>query len=347
MAKCAGTGSVGLRSDPQGGRSPSFRASLLLGCSLLLGLLPGFSQAQPESQEITLSQGRQVRLKLSPNEGRNLAIAKFVREPALNPLRNPLGCPNMDPWVRLKAAGGYDSGRQALPCDQWTGSPSNRTYKDRAGTQGGVRLVRYRVGSLQVQWKGSHFPAVARPLPADPWVEISFGWSGEAFACGRFSDFRKNKSSVAVAGAGSTACLPEVIATPTPEPSVTSQPPTPSPVGELCPPESECLAFGIVPGSDELRPDDDGFSTWLHVFDFTGAGLFTNATGGGSGNLTSGASGHSCGGASGAGTGSWPSWHRLPSDRARPPASGLAGLPAWTTGSRFPLGGLAGRLPGW
>jgi len=250
----------------------------LASCVFLLTLMGAFSQAESDSAGGVLSQGRVIRLKQSSNPARNLVLAKFVKDPAPNPLQNPLGCPDEEPWVRLKAAGGYDSGRQNLPCSGWKGSLSNLTYKDRAGLVGGVRLVRYRIGSIQVQWKGSLFSPVALPLPDAPWVEVSFGWGGPDFLCGRFENFRKNNSAIAVGGPGSAACVPD----PTPTPTPTSPPPSPSPspAGQICPPESDCLEFGVLPGSGELLPLDDGESTWLRVFDFTGAGVFANATGG-------------------------------------------------------------------
>ena len=265
---------------------------LLAGTILSLALMLLFpwgqagvlAWARAEPTVVDLTEGRVLRLKLSSRAARNLAIAKFVKDPALNPLQNPLGCPDAVPWVRLKAAGGYDSGRLALPCAEWKGNLARLTYKDREGIQGGVRLVKYQVGSLQVQWKGDSFAPVSLPLPAEPWVEVRFSWGGEDSSCGRFMNFRRNKSTIAVAGPGSMPCLPEVIPTPTPSgvPTPTSQPatPSPSPEGELCPPESDCLEFRVVPGSGDLLPDDDGVSTWLRVFDFTGAGIFANATGG-------------------------------------------------------------------
>ena len=47
-----------------------------------------------------------------------------------------------------------------------------------------------------------------------------------------------------------------------------------------CPAGNTCAAFNIVPGSDTLLPVDDGAATWLRIFDFTGTGIFANATNG-------------------------------------------------------------------
>jgi hypothetical protein len=71
--------------------------------------------------------------------------------------------------------------------------------------------------------------------------------------------------------------------TPTPAPPTsppTPAPPTPTPGPVFCPPGTQCAAFNIVPGSGLLLPPDDGVSTWLRVFDFSGANLFGNATNG-------------------------------------------------------------------
>ena len=42
----------------------------------------------------------------------------------------------------------------------------------------------------------------------------------------------------------------------------------------------DCAAFDVVAGPGDLLPADDGSSTWLRLFDFTGANLFENATDG-------------------------------------------------------------------
>lgn len=74
--------------------------------------------------------------------------------------------------------------------------------------------------------------------------------------------------------------------TPTPSASPTSTrtptpvSPTPTPPPANCPSGLQCAAFNIVPGPGTLLPADDGMSTWLRIFDFTGVGLFANATNG-------------------------------------------------------------------
>jgi len=70
-------------------------------------------------------------------------------------------------------------------------------------------------------------------------------------------------------------------------PTATAQPslsptPTLSPTAGAvdCPAGSVCAAYNIVPGPGALLPVDNGVSTWLRIFDFTGTGLFANATNG-------------------------------------------------------------------
>ena len=119
------------------GRLPGLWTGVLsgavLGTLVLWTLLSPSSWANSDSVVLGLSEGRIVRLKQSSNPARNLALAKFVKEPLLNPLQNPLGCPTQEPWVRLEAAGGYDSGRLPLPCDRWKGSLSNLTLFTKTG----------------------------------------------------------------------------------------------------------------------------------------------------------------------------------------------------------------------
>ncbi len=67
---------------------------------------------------------------------------------------------------------------------------------------------------------------------------------------------------------------------PAPTPTPTPAAPTPTPEPVLCPPGLTCAAFDILPGSGALLPVDDGVSTWLRIFDFTGGSLFANATNG-------------------------------------------------------------------
>ena len=235
----------------------------------------------------TLSQGRTARLKASVNPARNNALFRFVKDPNVDPLQAPPACPAAAPWVRLEAAGGYDSGPIALPCELWKATATAHLYKDTDASNSGVKLVKYRVGMLQVQFKGVHFDPVPMPLADPAWVEVSFGTGAGEVMCGRFPAFRKNTSTRVVAHRGSVACVPDP--TPTPQPTQTPAPtpppaPTQTPDGQLCPPGAECASFVVVPGSGDLLPVDDGASTWLRVFDFTGAGAFANATDGDFGN---------------------------------------------------------------
>ncbi|MFP6663559.1 MAG: hypothetical protein VCC00_05110 [Deltaproteobacteria bacterium] len=245
---------------------------------LFLGVAAGADAA-------TLSQGRTARVKNSINPARNLAVLRFVKDPNIDPLTNPLLCPDEAPWVRIKATGDYDTGKIDLPCSFWKSTPTAYTYKDSAASRAGVKLVKYRMGLLQVQFKGVHFEPPPLPLAPDPSLEVHFGIGDDDPLCGLFPAFKKNTSTIAVANRGTIACLPEP--TPTPAPTGTAEPtptpaaePTPSPDGQLCPPGMTCAAYSIIPGSGALLPADDGESTWLRVFDFTGANAFANATDG-------------------------------------------------------------------
>src|SRR6185295_308016 len=55
---------------------------------------------------------------------------------------------------------------------------------------------------------------------------------------------------------------------------------TPTPQDANCPAGLSCAAFDILPGPGALLPADDGVSTWLRIFDFTGGNFFGNATNG-------------------------------------------------------------------
>lgn len=68
---------------------------------------------------------------------------------------------------------------------------------------------------------------------------------------------------------------------PTSTPTITSTPtPTPTEASVSCPGGTTCAAFDIVAGPGVLLPTDDGASTWLRLFDFTGLGIFGNAADG-------------------------------------------------------------------
>lgn len=86
-----------------------------------------------------------------------------------------------------------------------------------------------------------------------------------------------------IANNGSIGGAPSPTSTATPAPPTdtpTPVPPTPTPGPVNCPPGLSCTAFNVQPGSGALLPVDDGTSTWLRLFDFTGVNLFANATDG-------------------------------------------------------------------
>ncbi|HYD47710.1 MAG TPA: hypothetical protein VEB21_05150, partial [Terriglobales bacterium] len=86
-----------------------------------------------------------------------------------------------------------------------------------------------------------------------------------------------------VIGAGSGSggdVTPTATATPTYTRTATPVTPSPTPPPANCPAGLACAAFNLVPGPGALRPTDDGLSSWLRIFDFTGFDLFGNATNG-------------------------------------------------------------------
>lgn len=91
-------------------------------------------------------------------------------------------------------------------------------------------------------------------------------------------------ASNAGSGTEPTPAATDTPSGPSPTPTETRTPtpvtPTPTPVPVLCPEGLSCAAFDVQPGSGALLPSDDGESTWLRIFDFTGVNLFGNATDG-------------------------------------------------------------------
>ncbi len=78
-------------------------------------------------------------------------------------------------------------------------------------------------------------------------------------------------SSASAPGTPTQTRTPSISPTPTLSPTAAAV---------SCPAGNSCAAFNLVPGADTLLPVDDGASTWLRLFDFTGTGIFANAANG-------------------------------------------------------------------
>lgn len=207
---------------------------------------------------IPMTGGRAAVFRATPFPAKNKATIKFVKDASIAPLTNPIDCPTNTPSLRIKGSNGYDSGAIDLPCGNWTTTNSGYKYKDKLAASGGVKTLVYSNTKLILKLKGASYPALVGPLDAPPYVEVSLD-TGSAEYCGRFESFKNNESGKIKANKGSVACIPEEVS---------------------CPAGLTCAAYDIVPGPGDLLPVDDGVSTWLRIFDFTGAGLFGNATNG-------------------------------------------------------------------
>lgn len=227
--------------------------STILASLLLLGATSAVSAAT-----IPMTGGRAAVFRSTPLPFKNKAVVKFVKDAAIAPLANPIDCPTSTPSLRITASNGYDSGAIDLPCGKWVTTGSGYKYKDKLAASGGVQTVVYANTKLIVKLKGESYPALVGPIDAPTWVEVGLD-TGAARYCGRFESFKKNEASKVQANKGSVACVPE---------------------DASCPDGLTCAAFDVVPGPGDLLPTDDGVATWLRVFDFTGAGLFGNATNG-------------------------------------------------------------------
>ena len=121
-----------------------------------------------------------------------------------------------------------------------------------------MKTILYGNTKMVVKLKGAQYPALIGPLDVPTYVEMTLDTGTDAY-CGRFESFKKNQPTKVQANKGSVACIPEET---------------------TCPAGLTCAAYNVVPGPGDLLPVDDGASTWLRVFDFTGASLFGNATNG-------------------------------------------------------------------
>lgn len=222
--------------------------------------------AAPAAAQTALVGGRLASFRDRPGNLRDGAAIRFVSDAGLAALASPL-CPAVS---RIRLASDTQETLIDLPCGNWRAAGAGFRYRDPLALAGGVKSIVVRNGRLVLRAKGPNFSALSGPVAhLEAGIEI-----GATAACGRFETFTRNQTDRILSRGPSSACVPN---TPTPVPSVT---PTPTPQDTSCPPGLECAAFDVQPGPGDLLPVDDGASTWLRVFDFTGGSFFGNATNG-------------------------------------------------------------------
>ncbi len=251
-------------------------ARLLVLLPLVATLLP---PAPAGAEPVALLGGRTARFRAFLVPKRNSAVITVSADPALEPLLDPIACP-ADPTLRIRASDGFDTGEIVLPCAAWKRAGTGYRYVDKQAAISGVHTVVYAKRRLSVRLKGESYPALVGPIVPPASIEVSFG-TGARDYCARFTTFRRNEAGLVHAVKPSVACLaPTPTPSPSPSPSPTPTPvPTPTPAW-TCPAGSTCASFAVAPGPGDLLPIDDGASTWLRLFDFTGANVFGNATNG-------------------------------------------------------------------
>jgi endo-cleaving rubber dioxygenase len=152
------------------------------------------------SAQTVLTGGRSATLKDKPGADRDLAKAVF-RDAALTPVVDPRCGSGEEATVTL-ASSSDDHRAITLPCANWTAKGKGYLYRDRTAAHGGVTLVKYDVGKLQVKLEGAAYQAIGGPVDA---IELGFA-VGDASYCGRFSTFRRNDAASVVAKGPTTAC---------------------------------------------------------------------------------------------------------------------------------------------
>jgi cysteine-rich repeat protein len=176
---------------------------------LLLALLPALAaslglDATPAIALTDLTAGRTLVAKDSSNPRADKIKFKYVNDPGLFTLENPL-CPAQSS-IQL-----YDSNevhsQVALDCANWTVSGSGYRYQE-ATSGGGSRKITYRLGRLLVTLKGEPYSSdtVSGPVSfVETRVEV-----GAAEVCGRWeappSVFRKNGPNAVVAKGPTVPC---------------------------------------------------------------------------------------------------------------------------------------------
>ena len=247
-------------------------ATLLL-VALVVGLLLASPHGLASADPVALTGGKSARFRAFVVPARNGAVITVSSDDALQPSLDPIACP-ADPLIRIRASDGFDTGDVVLPCAAWRRAGTSFKYADRFAAISGVQSVVYAKRRLVIKLKGAAYPALIGPLGFPPGIEVVFS-SGNRDYCARFETFKRNEAGYVLATRPSRACL---VPTPTPSPSPS---PTPSPTPAfVCPAGTTCTAFDVLPGPGDLLPVDDGSSTWLRLFDFTGAGVFGNAANG-------------------------------------------------------------------
>jgi len=227
------------------------------------------------AQAIPLTGGKKVSFKVSVDPSKTTALVKIGPDPALSPVTDPIVCP-ANPRLRIRASNGFDSGDIVLPCGSWLPAGKAFRYADPFATIAGIRSITYAPKKLSIQMRGPNVPALVGPLAPPANIEVTFS-TGENDYCARFQVFKKNQPGYLQAIKPSIACVPPPTPTPSPSPTPTPTPTTPA---IDCPAGKSCLILDVLAGPGNLLPVDDGFSTWLRLFDFTGANVFANAANG-------------------------------------------------------------------
>lgn len=243
---------------------------LLVVCAALATLVPA---SRAGGDPVALTGGKSARFRAFVVPTRNNAVVTISSDDALQPALDPVACP-ANPVIRIRASDGFDTGDVVLPCGSWRRVGTGFKYSDPLGTIAGVQSVVYGKRRLVLKMRGAAYPALIGPLGFPPSIEVAFS-SGNRDYCARFETFKRNEAGNVIATKPSLACA---VPTPTPSPSP-SPTPTPTPAF-VCPAGRTCAAFAVQPGPGTLLPADDGASTWLRLFDFTGAGVFGNAANG-------------------------------------------------------------------
>lgn len=150
--------------------------------------------------------GRRLVAKDSPNPKADKIVFKYVNDPALFTLQNPL-CPASSS-IRL-----YDSNSVhaviPLNCNNWKVAGSGYKYRETPSGAGSLRKISYRLGRLLVTLKGA--PYSADPVSGPVTFVETRVTIGPADYCGRFasppSTFKKNTATSVVAKGPTGVCI--------------------------------------------------------------------------------------------------------------------------------------------
>ena len=165
--------------------------------AVLLSLVAPVAHAQ-----VALTGGKLARFVDNPtNNARDQATVKFMKDPALLSLLNPL-CPHQTK-VRLSSSQHINS-EITLDCSQWKLVGATYRYTAKPGGPGDVRSIVYRPGFLKITLQGTGYaPPISGPVT---FTEARFKIDSTEY-CGRFEVFQKNTSSLVLSNKGpSVAC---------------------------------------------------------------------------------------------------------------------------------------------